>query len=220
MRSKTNAILVVLGLVGCAGADVGSSTTQSPFYGPGGEAGGDDDAEADDTDADSGTEDDGAGPIPGDPDPSDPNATDPAPDDPTDDPTDADDGGAPQPPPQPPAGGDCCTPAGAPGCANDPNVEMCVCQIDDFCCTQQWDETCVSIVGECAEPCPGAEPPPDDGGTGGTDGGAMGGDCCAPTGAPGCADPQIADCVCQIDDYCCTVEWDDVCAGIATECGC
>lgn len=127
---------------------------------------------------------------------------DPPPDEPDPDPT----GGNPPPPP-PPMGGDCCTPTMSPGCANDPAVEMCVCGADDFCCTMAWDEACVSEVANCAPACPGAEPP---------DMGGGGSPCCAPTGGPGCGDPFAEACVCLIDDYCCNVDWDDQCAGIAT----
>jgi len=29
---------------------------------------------------------------------------------------------------------------------------------------------------------------------------------------PGCDDPAIAECVCFVDDFCCTTQWDAVCA--------
>jgi hypothetical protein len=141
---------------------------------------------------------------------------------------DTTDDGAPQDPPpdDPGPAGDCCTPGPA-GCANDPMVEACVCQIDDYCCTIEWDDECVWMVGECAPACPGAVPPDQgDGSEGGfedtgfaEDGGGFG-DCCAPTGVPGCGDPFIAACVCFQDNYCCEVEWDDVCVELAYDCGC
>ncbi len=49
------------------------------------------------------------------------------------------------------------------------------------------------------------------------------GDCCAATGAPACGDPVCCALVCATDAYCCEVEYDGVCAGIAQgfiECGC
>ena len=47
----------------------------------------------------------------------------------------------------------CCTGSEEPGCAA-PDVESCVCAVDDFCCTMAWDEVCVEILrnegcGEC-----------------------------------------------------------------------
>lgn len=125
---------------------------------------------------------------------------------PADDPTTGEDSGGqqPPPPPPPPMGGDCCTASMSPGCANDPAVEMCVCTGDSFCCTDAWDDSCVSEVANCAPACPGAPPP------------AQGSPCCSPTGGPGCGDPFAEACVCFIDDYCCNVDWDDECVGLAT----
>jgi len=42
------------------------------------------------------------------------------------------------------------------------------------------------------------------------------GDCCIDNNSPGCEDPTIEACVCTIDNYCCETEWDDICAGYAT----
>jgi hypothetical protein len=127
-------------------------------------------------------------------------------------------------PPPPPPGGDdgemppagaCCNPQAMPGCA-DATVEMCVCEADAYCCEMSWDEDCVAMVDElgCGD-CGGAMPPADDGGGGN-------GDCCMPTGVPGCADPMIMDCVCgeNEDVFCCVVEWDDICAAEVSEFGC
>lgn len=41
-------------------------------------------------------------------------------------------------------------------------------------------------------------------------------DCCAPSNAPGCPDPEAEACVCAMDPYCCDVAWDDACVEIAT----
>ncbi|NOT00113.1 MAG: hypothetical protein HOP29_05755 [Phycisphaerales bacterium] len=49
------------------------------------------------------------------------------------------------------------------------------------------------------------------------------GDCCAPTGAPGCGDPQCCAVVCAVDVNCCDGNWDAGCAFFATQapiCGC
>jgi hypothetical protein len=42
-------------------------------------------------------------------------------------------------------GGECCIPTGGPGCP-DPMVEQCVCTFDSYCCTDDWDDTCVQEV--------------------------------------------------------------------------
>jgi len=39
-----------------------------------------------------------------------------------------------------------CDQAHATGGCSDPCIEMCVCAQDDFCCTTEWDDTCVSNV--------------------------------------------------------------------------
>lgn len=44
---------------------------------------------------------------------------------------------------------------------------------------------------------------------GGGSGGA--GPCCTAVSNAGCGDPYIEECVCFLDEYCCTVSWDDVC---------
>ncbi|MCX4246072.1 MYXO-CTERM sorting domain-containing protein [Paraliomyxa miuraensis] len=46
--------------------------------------------------------------------------------------------------------------------------------------------------------------------------------CCSPspTATPGCTNPTCQDAVCGFDEFCCTMEWDAVCAGeAATACG-
>ena len=50
-------------------------------------------------------------------------------------------------------------------------------------------------------------------------GGFGGSDCCAAVGAPECNHPACVDCVCAGDPYCCSVEWDSLCAGEATDPG-
>jgi hypothetical protein len=45
------------------------------------------------------------------------------------------------------------------------------------------------------------------------------GDCLFANGTPGCEHAECESAVCAIDDFCCSVEWDELCAGIAiTEC--
>jgi hypothetical protein len=44
----------------------------------------------------------------------------------------------------------------------------------------------------------------------------MGDDCCAPNGTPGCNDATCEGTVCATNPFCCFVEWDAVCADVAT----
>jgi hypothetical protein len=40
-------------------------------------------------------------------------------------------------------------------------------------------------------------------------------DCCLANGSPGCSDATCEATVCAADSFCCTVEWDGICAGEA-----
>ena len=45
-------------------------------------------------------------------------------------------------------------------------------------------------------------------------------DCCDPVGllgCPGCSDQEVEGCVCDLDPYCCDVQWDEVCVLYGTE---
>ena len=84
-----------------------------------------------------------------------------------------------------------------------------ICQIDEYCCNNGWDATCIQEVEQyCA------------GGCGGGQGGSCAHDECS-TGAA--LDETCSSCtsaVCSADPFCCQTEWDDVCVGeVATECG-
>lgn len=115
-----------------------------------------------------------------------------------------------------PTGDACCFASPSPGCSGDAIVEQCVCSQDDYCCTTEWDDQCVGEVDEfgCGF-CGGSDP----GGFGGSDPGDEG-QCCMPTGGPGCGDPSIEQCLCAIDDYCCSTDWDDQCVAEVTLFGC
>lgn len=41
-------------------------------------------------------------------------------------------------------------------------------------------------------------------------------DCCSARSGPGCSDPEIAACVCGTDPFCCTSQWDGLCASQVT----
>ena len=123
--------------------------------------------------------------------------------------------------------GDCCTPQATPGC-EDATVTDCVCGTDGYCCTVEWDESCIAFAeascdlvcapsvcgdglcdalaencGSCPEDCGPCE-----------------GGCCEAHLTGGCADAAITTCVCDIDPFCCTTEWDAICAeSAAADCG-
>jgi hypothetical protein len=121
----------------------------------------------------------------------------------------------------------CCTPHGGKGC-DDAGVQMCVCEIDDFCCSDEWDQQCVDEVeqygcGSCAvgpscgdgncdagEHCANCK----------EDCGICTGDCCEANGTPGCDILVVANCVCALDEWCCTNGWDQACVGEISEYGC
>lgn len=42
---------------------------------------------------------------------------------------------------------ECCTEGSGPGCTDD-KVEQCVCAIDDTCCRERWDASCVLLVSK------------------------------------------------------------------------
>lgn len=121
------------------------------------------------------------------------------------------------PAPTPTPGGPCCIPRGeegGTGCDDDA-CEACVCGRDEPCCTNIWDATCVSRAQseeECAASCPcGTLPTPTP-----TVVPTPGGDCCEPHGGASCDDSACRDCVCALDDPCCTDRWDDDCVSRAS----
>ena len=125
--------------------------------------------------------------------------------------------------------GDCCADNGTPGCDN-PAIQNCVCQQDSFCCEDEWDDVCVGEVNDFGCGTCGANPgcgdgacgvdescsicPEDCGPCGGT------GDCCEEHEAPGCDDPEVQNCLCALDSFCCEKEWDMICVQEVTELGC
>lgn len=46
------------------------------------------------------------------------------------------------------------------------------------------------------------------------------GDCCSPHRDAGCDDPEVSDCVCAVDSFCCEEEWDEVCVDLMNDLGC
>ncbi|MBC8073538.1 MAG: hypothetical protein IAG13_34775 [Deltaproteobacteria bacterium] len=95
------------------------------------------------------------------------------------------------------------------GNALDPTCGDCaasVCQLDDFCCTHEWDDVC---VGHVADTC-----------AGGCDGGGAGcHDQCVAGEAMGDSCNACVSQICAEDPFCCQTEWDEVCVGhVATVC--
>jgi len=106
-----------------------------------------------------------------------------------------------------PAAGNCCIAHGTPGCDNTACCED-VCFIDDFCCTEEWNEACAGFAELlCESVCPHGDCFTE-------------GDCCTPHGSAGCEDPTCCAAVCLLEEFCCTSEWDAKCAALArTVCG-
>lgn len=106
----------------------------------------------------------------------------------------------PTPPPGPtPTPAPCCEPHDLnPGCAES-ECEACVCGVDEVCCSDTWDASCVSIADdECALDCMCIDL----------------GDCCEDHGGPGCNVGICQDCVIALDPAC-AESWDADCASEA-----
>ena len=94
--------------------------------------------------------------------------------------------------------GDCCAANGSPGC-NDETVEECTCDLDAFCCDTTWDAMCVGgAIASCMLECPA-------------------GDCCEAGFGAGCTDMVVQDCTCDIDSFCCDMQWDAMCVQTAVD---
>jgi hypothetical protein len=95
--------------------------------------------------------------------------------------------------------GDCCAAHDGVGC-NDATCKNCVCDLDADCCTEGlgWDAQCVDEANvECAASCTCE----------------VAGTCCEQHfDTVGCDDRRCQDCVCTLDESCCTEGWDARCA--------
>jgi hypothetical protein len=107
------------------------------------------------------------------------------------------------------AAGDCCAAGNAPGC-DDAECESQVCDVDAFCCSDQWDMFCSNqATGICAI-C-----------------GAGRGDCCEANATAGCSDDACVSLMCGFQgaapECCGAGPWDQACAdtaaAICTVCG-
>ena len=107
-----------------------------------------------------------------------------------------------------PGPGDCKTPHANPLC-EDPSCCNVVCTYDPSCCTLEWDSSCAALaLTNCTAnntttdfncPCEGScfEAREED------------------DPRPGCQDTTCCIAVCQIDEACCTINWDNSCATLA-----
>ncbi len=102
------------------------------------------------------------------------------------------------------ASGSCFAANGSPGC-NDRACCEAVCLGDPYCCNGTWDSSCALFAGFFCE-VPGGEC-----------GDADAGDCFEANGTPACNDTDCCDVVCGIDPTCCDLNWDAICAAIATD---
>ena len=136
-----------------------------------------------------------------------------------------------------------CQPRSKPKCPSC-QCEACVCKLDSYCCSKQWDTVCAS---QCKDKCTGCKlidgsiqldglvdaapetaPPPACGNgkcnpanescdTCPQDCGKCNG--CKAQQGPGCPMCACEKCVCKLDSYCCSVQWDVTCANLCKTCG-
>jgi len=107
-----------------------------------------------------------------------------------------------------PGTGLCFVGNGSPGCQNEQCCNA-VCASDPFCCDVEWDSLC----GETALMTPACVP---------TVCGPNAGPCDVANGTPGCDNPECCTVICDLDPFCCEVEWDSVCveeAALTAACG-
>ena len=97
----------------------------------------------------------------------------------------------------------CCATSNGYGCG-DSTIETCVCNLEPECCNINWTVQCMFLATDsCMADCFSDE------------------DCCtAVPDVPGCEEPQVWECVCSMDAFCCDVEWDGMCIMTAEDsCG-
>jgi hypothetical protein len=100
---------------------------------------------------------------------------------------------------------DCCTasgsaPSGPTGGCNDVTIEACVCAGDPFCCAVEYDALCAKqAVSRCGLDCDDRPPASD---------------CCGASDVPGCTQPAVETCICDIDPFCCVFRFDQSCVNL------
>jgi hypothetical protein len=92
----------------------------------------------------------------------------------------------------------CYTAHATPFC-NDAACCSLVCDLDPFCCSNQWDNICansaIANCGSCENPGNGS--------------------CYSAHSTPYCNKPECCTNICTTDPFCCNTEWDSICANAA-----
>lgn len=105
-----------------------------------------------------------------------------------------------------PSSGNCCSPHAGGGCDNA-NCCDAVCSSDPSCCSGEWGPDCVTLAESlCSNTygggCPGEE------------------SCCETHDSSGCSDAACCNIVCADKSFCCFLDWNFECVGIARDfCG-
>ncbi|MCH2160913.1 MAG: hypothetical protein MK085_03465 [Phycisphaerales bacterium] len=87
-----------------------------------------------------------------------------------------------------------------PGCSDGECCDL-VCDSDDYCCKQQWDDTCANLALSLCQPPACGE--------------YASGNCCEVNFSPNCNDQRCCNAVCAVDTFCCDTTWDEACVGLA-----
>jgi len=125
-------------------------------------------------------------------------------------------GGAPDPACGEDIAEDCFSPNATPFC-DDLNCCNTVCGIYPFCCDEdfgEWNVFCADLANlfcGCEPPCHGGP------GADRCNAPILGGGCFDTHPFTGCNIPDCCNLVCDIEPFCCTVEWDAVCRNIASD---
>ena len=90
----------------------------------------------------------------------------------------------------------CCIVHATPSC-EDGGCAAAVCQVDLYCCDEQWDPSCTDLAFDL---CPGI---------------CSAGSCCESHPFVGCDDAACQALICPADPFCCDTQWDGICAGTA-----
>lgn len=125
--------------------------------------------------------------------------------------------------------GPCCEAHESAGC-EDLVVTQCVCDVMADCC-RVWTEACVEVAVNFQ--CTTCDLPGPECGNGLCEGegnetclscpidcGGCMGPCCEANDSPGCEDPTITACVCELESICCTAPWDAQCVSAIERRGC
>ncbi len=101
-----------------------------------------------------------------------------------------------------PSAGSCSASNGTPYCDDEACCNS-VCDSDPYCCETEWDALCADASTTACSGGGGGEV-----GCGNSDSGS----CSSPNGSPYCNDAACCEAVCADDPFCCSTDWDQVCA--------